>query len=84
MHSREELRRFILTEFSDNGAPQHLADDQSLMKSGMIDSLGILKLLAYLEETFGIFVSEEELAPENFETLERLCSFIHSKSGVVL
>ncbi len=58
-----------------------LEDDQSLIQTGIIDSLDILKLLSFLKEKFGIEVTEEEVIPENFDTLNGIADFITNKTN---
>jgi acyl carrier protein len=52
---------------------------EALLESGIIDSLGVLDLVAFMEESFAITILDEELSPENFQTIERLASFIERK-----
>lgn len=53
--------------------------DSRLLEGGLIDSLGILELMAFLGETYGIEVSDEDFLPENFETIGSLASFVERK-----
>lgn len=77
--SREVIRNFIIRELCEDRTVEHLRDDEPLIESGIIDSLGVLKLLAFLDETFGIIASEEELNPEIFSSINSLCDFVESK-----
>lgn len=52
---------------------------ENLIETGIIDSLGIVKLVAYLERTFGIKVADAELLAMNFETVETIASFVRTK-----
>lgn len=73
---REYVRsRFPLASGTD------FADDDSLLDAGVIDSLGILDLVAYLEESFAISVSDEDLDPENFDSVHALVAFVEGKRG---
>ncbi|HXJ84919.1 MAG TPA: acyl carrier protein [Candidatus Methylomirabilis sp.] len=56
-----------------------LGDEASLLDAGVIDSVGILELLAFLEQTFGIRISDEELSPEHFDSVEALVRFVEAK-----
>jgi acyl carrier protein len=56
-----------------------LADDDHLLANGILDSLGVLDMVGYLEMEFGITVSDDDLLPENFETLGRLAQFVEGK-----
>lgn len=76
-----ELEKYLLDEIVvDMGIDKDsIAPDEDLLTQGIIDSLGILKLTAFVEETFGIKVSDEDMTPENFMTLTSLKKFIESK-----
>lgn len=53
--------------------------DEPLLENGILDSIGILDLVGYLEEEFGIVVDDEDLVPDNFQTIERLVNFVSQK-----
>lgn len=57
-------------------------DSDELLESGIVDSLGILDLVAVLESEFGLTVSDEDLLPENFRSIERIAEFASHKRGV--
>ena len=74
-----ELRSFIDEELfygADHGA---LADDQPLQETGVIDSMGMLRLVTFLEETFGIEVLDSDVVPEHLGTLGGIISYIERK-----
>jgi len=75
----EILKQFITEELAPNSDANELKENQSLLERGIIDSLGIMKLLAYIEEKFQVKVSDEELIPENFETLSAIAELILQK-----
>ena len=56
-----------------------IAEDDDLLAGGIIDSLGVTQLLAFLEERFGIRVADDELTPANFRTLAAIEAFIACK-----
>lgn len=62
------------------GAPEA---DQELITTGIIDSLGILKLVNYIEEKFGIAVSDEDLVPENFQTVNDIDNLVERKQAAL-
>lgn len=76
---RKEMRSYIVENFlfGDEG---QLADDQSLLEYGLIDSTGILELVAFLEEHFGVHVPDEEMIPDNLDSIERLVRYVCAKS----
>ena len=56
-----------------------LSEDQSLLESGIIDSLGIMKLLDFFEEKYGFTIDGDEILPENFENILTLSDLVQSK-----
>lgn len=79
MEIKKVIREFFIQELSDNGFHEGIHDDQSLLDAGIIDSLGVLKLLAFLDETFGMIPLEEELNPETFSSINNICDFVERK-----
>ncbi|WP_233490222.1 acyl carrier protein [Thiocapsa marina] len=58
-----------------------LDNDDSFLDKGIIDSTGILELVTFLEQEFGIQIADEELLPENLDSIDRLVNFIHRKQS---
>jgi acyl carrier protein len=82
MHSyTRTLRQFIAENFlfSEPGAADSFEDDTSLVDTGIVDSTGILELVAFLEREYGISVGDEELAPGNLDSIRRLTAFLERK-----
>ncbi|MHC4540946.1 MAG: acyl carrier protein [Planctomycetota bacterium] len=78
MSSIEMVRKFIVDNFLFGNAKE-LKDDTSFMDEGIIDSTGILELVFFLEETFGIHIEDEELIPENMDSLQNITRFVARK-----
>lgn len=77
-NSNERIVGFILDKFPL--ARKHpIAGDDNLLESGIIDSLGILDLVSFLEQEFVIVVADDELIPENFQSVDRLTLFVEQK-----
>lgn len=74
------IKTFIQKEFLRNPGAD-LKSGDNLIEQGIIDSLGIMRLLEYLEKSFGIKVTDEELIPVNFESIESISTFIRSKKN---
>ena len=73
-----EIRSFIAQKFP--GAKKlKLSDDTRLLQSGIIDSLGILDVVAFIEQSLLISVSDDELTPDNFDSIRSLISFVDKK-----
>lgn len=58
-----------------------ISADESLLDSGLLDSASILEAVSFLEERFGLVISDEELVPENFETINAIVALVASKGG---
>lgn len=74
------LRQFISENFLF-GVQTEFADEDSLLENSIIDSTGVLELIMYLETTYGITVEDEELIPENLDSIANLAQFITAKCG---
>ena len=74
----KEIRKFIEENFMvDN--QDHLADKDSLLERGVIDSTGVLELVAFLEESYHFKIKDEELVPENLDSIKNISQFIQHK-----
>ncbi len=78
MEIKEQIRQFITKNFYIPD-PSVVRDDASLLIEGIIDSTGVLELVRYLEESFGIKVEDAELLPENLDSLNQIEAFIQRK-----
>ena len=67
-----EIREFVLERLAPATGRTQLADDEDLIDSGVLDSLGIFQLVAFLEERYGVAIADSEITPENFATLARI------------
>jgi len=74
------IREFVLKTFPLVGK-RGIKDNEKWLESGLLDSFGILDLVRFLEEEFSIQVSDEELLPENFQSLQAVTSFVQIKIG---
>jgi len=79
---REQLRRYIAESllFSDKDYP--FEDDASFLKNGVVDSTGVMELVAYVERKFGVTVDPKEVVPDNFDSIKSLTGYIQRKTGV--
>ncbi|MBW1753874.1 MAG: acyl carrier protein [Deltaproteobacteria bacterium] len=80
MEYKQAIREFIVENFLF-GDSNGLADDTSFLEEGIIDSTGILELVTYLEEEFSITVEDEELVPENLDSINNVVTFLKMKSN---
>ena len=76
----DRLRTFLYKQFP-LAEQRRIADGDPLLDSGVVDSLGILEIVTFLEEEFEVAITDEELLPENFGSIEALTRFIEGKIG---
>ena len=78
---RSQLKRFISGNFPSAGDEDSLRDDVSLLEEGILDSTGVLNLVMFIEETFGIIVEDEELVPDNLDSVNKIVAYVEGKTG---
>ncbi len=77
MTPKQRIRDFIVENFFVDG----FGDDESFLRSGIVDSMGMSQLVAFLEETFGFPIADDELVPENLDSLSRVAAFVDRKTA---
>jgi acyl carrier protein len=75
-----DVRKFVLKSFPLVRTKQ-IKNSDALLESGMIDSQGVLEVVAFIEREFSTIVEDEELSPENFQTIDRIAAFIRRKTA---
>jgi acyl carrier protein len=78
MSTAATIRRFIIENFLFNDS-NTLADDTPFLESGTMDSTGVLELVSFIEESFDIAVADEDLIPENLDSIGRVAAYIERK-----
>ncbi len=73
------IERFIVDEIMLGDSNTKIDPNESLISSGVLDSLALLRLIAFLEEQMGVTVDDSEVIPENFESINEIKSFIEKK-----
>ena len=81
MSTKHAVKKFILANYLFTDDESVLGDSESLVKSGVIDSTGVLELIMHLEQSCGIKVAEEEMVPDNFDSVDRIVAFVERKRG---
>jgi acyl carrier protein len=81
MQVKSEIKKFITENFLYGQDGDAMSDDASFLETGIIDSTGVLELVSFIQEKYQIYVSDDELVPENLDSLNRLAAFIEKKSG---
>jgi acyl carrier protein len=83
MHKHEvatSLRTFITNHFP-HARKRRLEDVESLLESGIVDSLGVLDIVAFLESEFGVRADDDDLVPENFSNIARIADYVLRKKN---
>jgi acyl carrier protein len=76
------LRTFLADNYLFRGGADSIADTDSFLSQGIIDSMGILELVAFLEQTYSIRVADEELVPENLDSIRQVSDYVRRKLAV--
>ena len=82
MNVKTALEQFIVEEIMLADSGTKVDPDASLITDGTLDSLGLLRLIAFIEEQFDIEVEDGEVVPDNFQSLNVMESFLASKTAV--
>jgi len=77
----QQLRTFIVNNFlfGEESGPFAFSDDDSLQERGIVDSTGFLELVCHLQEQYGIVIDDEELVPDNFDSINKVARFVDRK-----
>jgi len=75
------INDFISRELVQDASVLPLGNDTSLLETGILDSLSLLRLVVYIQERFGIAVDDVDLVPENFDTVDAICAYLRSRQG---
>lgn len=73
---REQVRDYIQQNFLFGNTALRLEDDTSLLGEGIVDETGMLEIVLFVEETYGLIVAEEDLGPANFDTLASIAGYV--------
>lgn len=80
MSVEHKLRHYLLQNFLFTEDDAALSSTDSFLEKGIIDSTGILEVIQYLQEEFGIEVRDDEMTPENLDSVARIAAFVARKS----
>jgi len=78
--TKAAVRKFLLDNFVMGGDVE-IRDDTSFMDAHVLDSTGFIELITFIEETFGVKVDDEEMLPENFDSLSNIDGYLARKRG---
>ena len=75
----QDIKSFVVNNFLYGQDEQSLTVEQSFLESGIVDSTGVLELVAFLEQQFNITVADRELLPENLDSVQNAATFVSRK-----
>ena len=81
MDTMKIVQEFIESNFRYKTDTNEISIDKSLLDSGLIDSAGILELVTFIESQFNVEVTDEDIIPDHFETINHIVSFVNGKQG---
>ncbi|HEX9308953.1 MAG TPA: acyl carrier protein [Anaeromyxobacter sp.] len=79
MDMRQQVKRFVIDNFYLDAS--EVADDTLLVTGGLVDSTGVLEVVAFLETEFNMRIADDETTPENLDSVERIVAFVARKTG---
>ena len=74
-----DVRAYVVDRFLFGQGAETLSDDASFLESGIVDSTGVLEIVVFLEQRFGIKVKDEELVPDNLDSIRNITAFVGRK-----
>lgn len=80
MDPKQRIREFVTVNFFVQDAAT-LTDSASLLDIGVVDSTGVLEIIGFLETSFGLTVEDDEIVPDNLDSIERIAAFVGRKQG---
>ena len=76
---KDEIRNYLL-QHSATGGVTKLSDAESLLVAGVIDSAAMVDLIVFLEKTYGITIDEDDMIPENFDSIDAIAAYVGGKA----
>ena len=83
MSIQNEIKEFIIENFLFNNGHYNLKNNDSFLENGILDSTGVLELVGFVENQYNIEILDEELIPENLDSINNLLDYIHKKQCVL-
>lgn len=79
---RDQIRDFITQNFLYNGTVAQLDNSASLLGQGIVDATGVLELVLFVEETYAFNVDQDDLLPENFDSIDNIANYVANHLAV--
>lgn len=81
---KDKVRAFVIENFLFGDTSYDLADTASLIENDIIDSTGVLELVAFIEDHYGIAMADADIVPANLDSVARISAFIEVKAGATV
>ncbi len=78
---KRRVRKYIGESMLMAAGAEEIADDASFLEHNLLDSTGVLEIVAFVEETFGIKIEDREIVPQNLDSLDGIAAFVERKRG---
>ena len=82
METSDKLKEFFKENFMVD-LDSDLSDDKSFLENGIIDSTGVLELVTFIEEAFSVKIEDDEIIPDNLDSLENIIKYINQKKSII-
>ncbi len=79
--TQEQIREFVMP-MAENKGVRSFSDKESLTDAGIVDSLAVFRLVSFLEQTFSVSITDEDIVIENFDSIDNINRFLMSKLGL--
>lgn len=79
--TQEQVRNFVIENLLLGEEEENFSNGQSFLDSGLIDSTGILEIIAFLEDEYDITIKDDEMIPENLDSVERIVAFLEKRKN---
>ncbi|MCL4294799.1 MAG: acyl carrier protein [Anaerolineae bacterium] len=82
MEIQTQIREYVAKNLLFSGDGFKYSDDASFLEEGIVDSMGVLELVMFIEETFGVSADDQEIIPDNFDSVNKLANYVAGKMAV--
>ncbi len=76
MTTKEVIRKFVVQKLAKKKEHMHVLDNEDIITAGIVDSLAMMHLVMFIEETFSVTIKDEDLIPDNFDSIDSITSFV--------
>jgi acyl carrier protein len=82
--AERQLREHVLAGYAVGRADTELDEDEDLLASGLVDSMGVMEIVSFIEDSFGVIVDDEDIVPENFRSVRAMTALVVAKKATPL